>query len=114
MDRQQISGGHPAFSRQLRDPSLRLNFTQEADPFFRRCALGVWAQGGPITEKHVAVYNAIHSGSNLPPQALYFEVASSAAAAPVFQPPGFFLELTGQDRGPAADGAISLQSCVGC
>ena len=88
-----------AFSRQLADPSLRLNFTQEADPFFRRCALGVWAQGGPITEKHVAVYNAIHSGSNLPPQALYFEVASSAAAAPVFQPPGFFLELTGQDRG---------------
>lgn len=44
-----------AFSRQLADPSLRLNFTQEADPFFRRCALGVWAQGGPITEKHVAV-----------------------------------------------------------
>lgn len=88
-----------AFSRQLADPSLRLNFTQEADPFFRRCALGVWAQGGPITEKHVAVYNAIHSGSNPPPQALYFEVASSAAAPPAFQAPGFFLELAAQDRG---------------
>ena len=88
-----------AFSRQLADPSLRLNFTQEVDPFFRRCALGVWAQGGPIQEKHVAVYNAIHSGGNPPPQALYFEVASSTAAAPAFQPPGFFLELAAQDKG---------------
>lgn len=47
-----------AFSRQLGDPSLRLSFTQEADPFFRRCSLGVWARGGAITEDHVAVYNA--------------------------------------------------------
>ena len=88
-----------AFSRQLGDPSLRLSFTQEADPFFRRCALGVWARGGAITEDHVAVYNAIRSGGNPPPQALYFEVASSALGAPAFQPPGFFLELIARDRG---------------
>ena len=88
-----------AFSRQLGDPSLRLSFTQEADPFFRRCALGVWARGGAITEDHVAVYNAIRSGGNPPPQALYFEVASGALGAPAFQPPGFFLELIARDRG---------------
>ena len=88
-----------AFSRQLGDQSLRLSFTQEADPFFRRCALGVWARGGAITEDHVAVYNAIRSGGNPPPQALYFEVASGALGAPAFQPPGFFLELIARDRG---------------
>ena len=88
-----------AFSRQLGDPSLRLSFTQEADPFFRRCALGVWARGGAITEDHVAVYNAIRSGGNPPPQALYFEVASGALGAPAFQPPGVFLELIARDRG---------------
>ena len=88
-----------AFSRQLGDPSLRLSFTQEADPFFRRCALGVWARGGAITEDHVAVYNAIRSGGNPPPQALYFEVASGALGAPAFQPPGFFLELIARDQG---------------
>ena len=88
-----------AFSRQLGDPSLRLSFPQEADPFFRRCALGVWARGGAITEDHVAVYNAIRSGGNPPPQALYFEVASGALGAPAFQPPGFFLELIARDRG---------------
>ena len=88
-----------AFSRQLGDPSLRLSFTQEADPFFRRCALGVWARGRAITEDHVAVYNAIRSGGNPPPQALYFEVASGALGAPAFQPPGFFLELIARDRG---------------
>ena len=87
-----------AFSRQLADPSLRLNFTQEADPFFRRCALGVWAQSDVIGEKHVEIYNAIRSGDNPPPQALFFEVASSASAAPAFQPPGFFPELVAQDK----------------
>lgn len=88
-----------SFSRQLGDPPLRLSFSQEADPFFRRCALGVWAHGGPITEDHVAAYNAIHSTGNPPPQALYFEIASRAVAAPFFQPPGFFLELVAQDHG---------------
>lgn len=88
-----------AFSRQLGDPSLRLSFSQEADPFFRRCALGVWAHGGPVTDEHVAAYNAIHSAGNPPPQALYFEIASRVISAPAFQAPGFFGELTAQDQG---------------
>ena len=87
-----------AFSRQLAEPSLRLNFTQEADPFFRRCAAGVWAQSDEVSETHVEIYNAIRSGDNPPPRALFFEVASSVSQAPAFQPPGFFLELVTQDR----------------
>lgn len=56
--------GIQAFSRLLGDPTLRLNFVQEADPFFRRCALAVWKHGGPVTERHVSAYNAICSGDN--------------------------------------------------
>ena len=59
-----------ANARQLADPLLRLDFLQEADPFFRRCALGVWCWGGPITETHVALYNGIYAPDSHPPRAL--------------------------------------------
>lgn len=88
-----------AYARQLADPLLRLDFLQEADPFFRRCALGVWCWGGSITESHVALYNGIYAPDSQPPRALYFEVASGAMAAPTFQPPGFFRTLCALDQG---------------
>ena len=88
-----------SYARQLADPLLRLDFLQEADPFFRRCALGVWCWGSPITETHVALYNGIYAPGSQPPRALYFEVASGAMAAPTFQPPGFFCTLCALDRG---------------
>lgn len=88
-----------SYARQLADPLLRLDFLQEADPFFRRCALGVWCWGGPITETHVALYNGIYAPDSQPPRALYFEVASGAMAAPTFQPPGFFRTLCALDQG---------------
>ena len=88
-----------AYARQLADPLLRLDFLQEADPFFRRCALGVWCWGGSITETHVALYNGIYAPDSQPPRALYFEVASGAMAAPTFQPPGFFRTLCALDQG---------------
>ncbi|MCD8368027.1 MAG: AAA family ATPase [Clostridiales bacterium] len=88
-----------AYARQLGDPNLRLDFTQEADAYFRRCALGVWAHsGGEIGEDHVAAYNAICSGKHEPTKALYFEVATGAASAPPFAPPGFFPALIAADR----------------
>ncbi|MCC8099828.1 MAG: AAA family ATPase [Clostridiales bacterium] len=88
-----------AYARQLGDPNLRLDFTQEADAYFRRCALGVWAHsGGDIGEDHVAAYNAICSGKHEPTKALYFEVATGAASAPPFAPPGFFPALVAADR----------------
>lgn len=97
--------GIQAFARQLGDPTLRLNFTQEADPFFRRCALGVWKHGGPVTEKHVDAYNAICSGDNAAPSILYFELCSAVAGAPAFSPPAFFADLTRADQGARRDNA---------
>ena len=41
MVEQKYRAGIQAFARTLGDPTLRLNFMQEADPFFRRCALAV-------------------------------------------------------------------------
>ena len=91
--------GIQAFSRLLSDPTLRLNFTQEADPFFRRCALGVWKHGGAVTEKHVDAYNAICSKGNPVPSILYFELCSAVASAPDFAPPAFFGDLMRTDAG---------------
>ena len=53
MVEQKYRAGIQAFARTLGDPTLRLNFMQEADPFFRRCALAVWKHGSPVTEKYV-------------------------------------------------------------
>lgn len=87
-----------AFSRLLGDPTLRLNFSQEVDPFFRRCALGVWQRGGGVTNRHVAVYNAICSEDHPAPQILFFELTSSVAHAAPFTPPAFYYELLRVDR----------------
>lgn len=90
--------GIQAFSRLLGDPTLRLNFVQEADPFFRRCALAVWKHGGPVTERHVSAYNAICSGDNDAPSVLFFELCAAVEGAPPFTPPAFFYELVRSDR----------------
>lgn len=95
--------GIQAFARMLGDPTLRLNFTQEADPYFRRCALAVWSHGGPVTEEHVAAYNAICSGQNRAPAILYFELCSAVGSAPEFAPPAFFSELIRADRSTKRD-----------
>lgn len=87
-----------AYSRLLGDPTLKLNFTQEADAYFRRCALGLWGRSGKITEAHVQMYNAICSPGHVPANALFFELAAAAADAPPFREPGFFRELVAADR----------------
>ena len=105
MVQKKYRAGIQAFARQLGDPTLRLNFTQEADPFFRRCALGVWQHGGPVTEKHVDVYNVISSGENPAPSILYFELCGAVANAPAFTPPAFFADLVRSDAGTTRDNA---------
>ncbi|MCC8129661.1 MAG: AAA family ATPase [Clostridiales bacterium] len=93
-----------SYRRQLSDGSLRLSFEQEADAYFRRCALGIWAAGGgELTDNHVDTYNAICSGTNRPAQALYLELCAAVSSAPDFQPPGFFSQLTAADRGSGRD-----------
>ncbi len=105
MVQKKYRAGIQSFARQLSDPTLRLNFTQEADPFFRRCALGVWQHGGAVTEKHVAVYNVISSGTNPAPSILYFELCSAVASAPPFAPPAFFSDLVHNDASTKRDTA---------
>ncbi|MCC8182008.1 MAG: AAA family ATPase [Clostridiales bacterium] len=93
-----------AYRRQLSDGSLRLSFEQEADAYFRRCALGIWAAGGgELTDNHVDAYNAICSGTNRPAQVLYLELCAAVSTAPDFQPPGFFSQLMAADRGAGRD-----------
>ena len=97
--------GIQAFTRQLGDPTLRLNFVQEADPFFRRCALAVWKHGGPVTGRHVDAYNAICSGNNDAPSILFFELCAAVEGAPEFTPPAFFYELIRSDQGTRRNNA---------
>lgn len=97
--------GIQAFARQLGDPTLRLNFVQEADPFFRRCALAVWKHGGAVTQRHVDAYNAICSGGNDAPSILFFELCAAVEGAPEFAPPAFFPELIRSDRGTRRNNA---------
>ncbi|MCD7760628.1 MAG: AAA family ATPase [Clostridiales bacterium] len=93
-----------SYRRQLSDGSLRLSFEQEADAYFRRCALGIWAAGGgELTDNHVDAYNAICSGTNRPAQVLYLELCAAVSSAPDFQPPGFFSQLVAADRGSGRD-----------
>ena len=87
-----------SYARLLGDPTLKLDFTQEADAYFRRCALGVWSHGGPVTELHVRCYNSICSPGHVPTKALFFELAAGVADPPPFREPGFFRELVASDR----------------
>ena len=96
----QYSEAVTAFRRWIPDPTLRQAFNREADSFFQHCALGVWQADNAqaITPKHVEFYNAIYSGKNPSPSALYWEVASGVANYDLFQPPAFFQALRDYDR----------------
>ena len=89
-----------AFRKLIPDPALRIRFSGQADGYMRRYALGVWQadNGGSITPRHVEFYNAIYSGGNPAPSALYWEVATGAAGFEGFQPPAFFEDLRRHDR----------------
>ncbi|MCD8382870.1 MAG: AAA family ATPase [Clostridiales bacterium] len=93
-----------SYRRQLSGGNLRLSFEQEADAYFRRCALGIWAAGGgELTDNHVDTYNAICSGTNQPARMLYLELCAAVSSAPDFQLPGFFSQLLAADRGTGRD-----------
>ncbi len=91
--------------RKLLDGNLRLSFDQEADSFFRRCALGIWAAGSGIGDNHVTAYNAICSGANRPAQVLYLELCAAVEDPPAFAAPGFFAQLRSADKGTNRDRA---------
>ena len=88
-----------AFRQYLPQGELRRAFQGEADRYFQCCALGVWQadNAAAITPRHVEFYNAVYSGENLSPAALYWEVASGVANYSGFQPPVFFRALRDYD-----------------
>ena len=96
----QYSEAVTAFRRWIPDPALRQAFQGEADGYFQHCALGVWQadNAAEITPRHVEFYNAIYSGTNLSPSALYWEVASGVANYDGFRPPVFFQALREYDK----------------
>ena len=89
-----------AYRKWIPDPTLRMEFGRQADDYFRTCALGVWQADNAteITPRHVEFYNAIYSGTNTAPSALYWEVATGVAGFDQFQPPAFFDRLREYDR----------------
>ncbi|MCI9556410.1 AAA family ATPase [Oscillospiraceae bacterium 50-16] len=89
-----------AFRRMIPDPALRVRFSGQVDGYMRQYALGVWKadNGGSIAPRHVECYNAIYSGENPAPSALYWEVATGSAEFGQFQPPAFFEDLRQYDR----------------
>lgn len=89
-----------AYRKWIPDPTLRMEFGRQADDYFRACALGVWQADNAteITPRHVEFYNAIYSGTNASPSALYWEVATGVAGYDLFQPPAFFQSLRDYDQ----------------
>ena len=95
----QYSEGIIAFRRQISDPALRVKFTQEADVFFRACALGVWQRdGAAITPRHVEYYNAIYTKGNPVPSILFWELSSAVLEYPGFRAPDFFARMRACDK----------------
>ena len=95
----QYSEGVAAFRRQIPDAALRTRFTQEADTFFRACALGVWQRdGAPVTPRHVEYYNAIYAKGNPVPSILFWELSSAVLDYPGFQVPDFFARMRACDK----------------
>ena len=95
----QYSDGVTAFRRQIADATLRMKFTQEADVFFRACALGVWQRdGAPVTPRHVEYYNAIYTKGNPAPSILFWELSTAVADYPGFRVPDFFARMRACDK----------------
>ena len=102
----QYEDGISAFRRQIGDATLRMRFTQEADAFFRACALGVWGRdGSSITPRHVEYYNAVYLKGNPVPSILFWELSTAVLEYPGFQPPAFFARMRAYDK--VAGGKLS-------
>jgi len=95
----QYEEGLGAFRRQIADATLRLRFGQEADQFFRACALCVWqSDGAPVTPRHVEYYNAVYTRGNPVPTVLFWELSTAVAECPGFRAPNFFARMRACDK----------------
>ena len=95
----QYDEGVSAFRKQIAGPDVRMAVAQEADGFFRQCALGVWqADGRAVTPVHVEYYGAIYCKGNPVPATLFWELSTMVAEYPGFQPPAFFQKMLEYDK----------------
>ena len=95
----QYVDGLNAFSRQITDPVLRVRLGQEADVFFRACALGVWQRdGGALSPRHVEYYNAIYQPGKPVPSILFWELSTAVSEYPGFRPLDCFVRMRSCDK----------------
>ncbi|MBU5435707.1 AAA family ATPase [Pseudoflavonifractor sp. MSJ-37] len=88
-----------AFRAQIADPTLRLRFGQEADIFFRACALGVWQKdSGALTPRHVEYYDAVYQPGAPVPSILFWELSTAVTEYPGFRPLDCFARMRACDR----------------
>ena len=100
----QYAEGVDAFRRQITEPTLRLRFGQEADVFFRACALGVWQRdGSAVTPRHVEYYNAVYTRGNPVPSILFWELSTAVGEYPGFRAPDFFARMRACDKVSGTD-----------
>ncbi len=93
----QYDEGISAFRRHLPDPTIRILFNREVDPFMRQCAKGVWKEEGELTPLHVEYYNAIYCKGNPVPTILFWDLANQVEEYTGFALPGFFRRLVEYD-----------------
>jgi len=87
-----------AFRGHIADPALRVRVSREADPFMRKCALGIWhAEGQAITPRHVEYFEAIYCKGNPVPATLYWELTTMVDEYPGFVAPAFFARMRSSD-----------------
>ena len=98
MVHKQYDEGISAFRRLIPDTGVRLAFQKEIDPFLRKTAMGVWAQDGGLSPRHVEYYNAIYCKGNPVPSILYWDLATQVSEYPGFRPPEFFTKLVQLDK----------------
>lgn len=100
----QYVDGLNAFSRQITDPVLRIRLGQEADVFFRACALGVWQRdGGALSPRHVEYYNAIYQPGHPVPAILFWELSTAVSEYPGFRPLDCFVRMRSCDKVSGTD-----------
>ena len=100
----QYEEGLSALISTVPDAALRLRLNHEVDDFFRSCALGVWqADGAAVTPGYVEYYNAVYLRGNPAGSILFWELGTSVAVYPGFQPPDFFHRMRAWDKVAGSD-----------
>lgn len=95
-----------AFQARLTDPVLGELFRRDGDVFFRRCALALWKEDGPLSQDHADLYNAMGRTVAVPPETLQ---SLAAQMGPLREPP-FWTRMKGTPDAAQAFLALLAQT----